>query len=60
MNAPHERQKSIDRWLEEVRAAGVSSDEARKNCPLHDQSKALDKAWERYYRALMATGQSLN
>ena len=59
MNATHnpERQKAIDRCLEEVRASRESLDEARKTLNGGDDSHALDKAWERYFRAVMAKGR---
>ncbi len=60
MNTTHnpERQKAIDRWLGEVRASRESLDEARKRTLNGgDDSHALDKAWERYLRAVMAKGR---
>ncbi len=53
------RQKAIDRWMEEVRASRESLDKVRQmTLNGGDDSHALDKAWDRYFRAVTAKGRN--
>ena len=59
MNAAlnHQQQKAIDKWLEEVGKARKELEEARKktgNPRMVEQGEALDRAWARYFRVVMA------
>jgi len=47
--------EAIDIWLEELRRARAELDEVRR-AGLPDNVEAIERAWKRYYRILMAPG----
>ena len=51
-----ESQKKLSRWLNEVRVARDSLDEARKASLLLDDPAVLDRAWERFFRHVRTQG----
>jgi len=60
MTATPERptRKAIDLWLMEVTRARTELDEARGK-GLTNDAEAVERAWKRYYRILMAQGGQL-